>query len=180
MSRVITKLSCRNLSQQTRDKGWFLTVYCVCGPLVSQPQNCQSLRSTRVALTSQAEREWAAINLSTSNPQLTLALSTAVARVNGLTRPLSHGPLSRPVTASPLCVAETLRQDTKWLGDSHCGQAMDVLVTGWDTSLWLGRWSNIHYWERVNKSQQCLLAKGTQLDSIVGLRMKKKCLWRQR
>ena len=86
-------------------------------------------------------------DLSTSNTRPILTLGTVVARVNGLIRPLAAfiGPLSRLATATPVCLAETLARDTKWLGDSHCGQAMDVLVRCWSTSLWLGYWINIHY-----------------------------------
>jgi hypothetical protein len=56
-------------------------------------------------------------------------------------------------TVRPQGITEPFGQDTKWLGDSHCGQTVAFPASGCDTSLWLGHWCNAVLWERSREPQ---------------------------
>jgi hypothetical protein len=47
---------------------------------------------------------------------------------------------------------EPFGRDTKWLRGSLCGQAVVLLATGCDASLWLGHCSNTQHYGSVNPS----------------------------
>jgi len=59
--------------------------------------------------------------------------------------------LEWPYTQLP-ATARPFRRDTNWLGDSHCGQAVPLASNGWDTSMWLGHWSNTQSDESIHTS----------------------------
>jgi hypothetical protein len=81
-----------------------------------------------------------------------------------------------PAVSRPLHLAELFRQDTKWLGDSHCGRAM--ALHGRDTSLWLGHWSNAQSYKSIQICHSsCHCETESQLASLESAGMEEdKCL----